>query len=234
MVQKLRRRRGALLGCRISACRAASLLLLISTLAYAGVTRVEITQRHDLAMVNYEEIIGKVYFAVDPKLPHNQIIVDLDRAPRNAKGLVEFSADLYVLKPKDPAKSNGTALLEISNRGGKGMLGMFDLGDSDAAVAPRPIWAILCYSNPATRWCGLGWEFDVPDSTNMKLYAPVIRGITGPVRAEIIVDKRETTASLADRKQIPYSVADQASATMTVRDHPDGSGHHDTARSMEI
>jgi len=46
-------------------------LLFISALAYAGVTRVEITQRHDLAMVNYEEIIGKVYFAVDPKLdPH--------------------------------------------------------------------------------------------------------------------------------------------------------------------
>jgi hypothetical protein len=69
-------------------------LLLISTLAHAGVTRAEITQRHDLAMVNYEEVIGKVYFAVDPKLPHNQIIVDLDRAPRNAQGLVEFSADL--------------------------------------------------------------------------------------------------------------------------------------------
>jgi len=111
-------------------------LLLISTLAYAGVTRVEITQRHDLTLVNYEEIIGKVYFAVDPKLPHNQIIVDLDRAPRNAQGLVEFSSDLYVLKPKDPAKSNGTALLEISNRGGKGLFGMFDLAPGADFQAP--------------------------------------------------------------------------------------------------
>lgn len=201
-------------------------LLLISTLAYAGVTRVEITQRHDLAMVNYEEIIGKVYFAVDPKLPHNQIIVDLDRAPRNAQGLVEFSSDLYVLKPKDPAKSNGTALLEISNRGGKGMLGMFDLVPSaPTGSAPPPITAdlgdpLLFQAGYTLVW--VGWEFDVPDSTNMKLYAPVIRGITGPVRAEIIVDKRETTASLADRKQIPYAVADQASATLTVRDRPTG------------
>jgi hypothetical protein len=175
-------------------------------------------------MVNYEEIIGKVYFAVDPKLPHNQIIVDLDRAPRNAKGLVEFSADLYVLKPKDPAKSNGTALLEISNRGGKGMLGMFDLAPSGSTAPPRTAAdlgdPLLFQSGYTLVW--VGWEFDVPDSTNMKLYAPVIRGITGPVRAEIIVDKRETTASLADRKQIPYSVADQASATLTVRDHPTG------------
>ena len=52
----------------------------------------------------------------------------------------------------------------------------------------------------------------------MKLYAPVIRGITGPVRSEIIVDRRATTASLGDRAQIPYAVADQATATLTVRD----------------
>ncbi|MEO8050189.1 MAG: alpha/beta hydrolase domain-containing protein [Acidobacteriota bacterium] len=197
-------------------------LLLISALAYAGVTRVEITQRHDLALVNYEEIIGKVYFAVDPKLPHNGIIIDLDKAPRNAQGLVEFSSDLYVLKPKDPAKSNGTALLEISNRGGKGMMGMFDLAPSVAPHTAADLGDPLLFQSGYTLvW--VGWEFDVPDDV-MKLYAPVIRGITGPVRAEIIVDKRATTASLADRKQIPYAVADQASAILTVRDHPTAAG----------
>ena len=97
-------------------------LLLVSAIAYAGVVRVDVTERKDAAF-NYEEVTGKVYFAVDPKLPHNKIIVDLDRAPRNAQGLVEFSSDFDVLRPKDQAKSNGTALLEISNRGGKGMLG---------------------------------------------------------------------------------------------------------------
>ena len=176
-------------------------LLLISMLAYAGVTRVEITQRHDLAMLNYEEVIGKVYFAVDPKLPHNQIIVDLDRAPRNAQGLVEFSSDLYVLKPKDAAKSNGTALLEISNRGGKGILGMFDL--AQGSVPPRTAAdlgdPLLFQSGYTLVW--VGWEFDVPDSTNMKLYAPVIRGITGPVRAEIIVDQRATAGRAVRRRR---------------------------------
>jgi len=38
---------------------------------------------------------------------------------------VEFSADVYVLKPRDPAKGNGTILLEVPNRGGKGMLNAF-------------------------------------------------------------------------------------------------------------
>jgi len=165
-----------------------------------------------MPQVNYEQITAKVYFAVDPKLAANKIIVDLDRAPRNDKGLVEFSADLVVMQPKDASKSNGTALLEISNRGGKGMVGMFDLAQGRDDLGDR----LLFEAGYTLVW--VGWEFDVPDRTGMKLYAPVIQGITGPVRSEIIMDRRSTTASLADRAQIPYAVADQTSATMTVRD----------------
>src|SRR5690242_19508070 len=88
---------------------------LAAALAQAAVTRVEVTERVDLPIANYERLSGKVYFAVDPKLAANQVIRDIGRAPTNAKGLVEFSSDLFVLKPKDAKKSNGTALLEISN-----------------------------------------------------------------------------------------------------------------------
>ena len=180
-------------------------------LAHAAVTRVEITQRADYPHTNYEEITGKIYFAVDPNLAPNKIIVDVDRAPRNAKGLVEFSADLYVLKPKDPARSNGTALFEVSNRGGKGLLGMFDLTSARDAGD-----SLLFDSGYTLVW--VGWEFDVPDRTQMKLYAPVIRGITGPVRSEILLDHPATTSSLGDRAQIPYAVADESAATLTVRE----------------
>lgn len=189
-------------------------LFLIAILAHAAVTRVEITSRADYPQANYEQIAGKIYFAVDPKLDANKIIVDLDRAPRDAKGLVEFSADLYVLRPKDPAKSNGTALFEVSNRGGKGLLNTFDFANvrdhSDTFLLDAGFTLV---------W--VGWEFDVPDRTHMKLYAPVIRGLTGPVRSEIMVDHRVTEASLGDRAQIPYAVADEASAKLTVRDKAD-------------
>src|SRR5258705_346495 len=104
--------------------------ILTITLVSGAVTRVDVTERAEYPIANYERITGKVYFAVDPKLAANKIITDIDRAPRNAKGLVEFSADLYVLRPRVSAKSNGTALLEISNRGGKGMLGMFDFASA--------------------------------------------------------------------------------------------------------
>jgi hypothetical protein len=196
-----------------------ALPVLCAALSHAAVTRVEVAQRVDIPIVNYEQISGKVYFAVDPKLAANKIIVDVERAPRNAKGLVEFSADIFVLRPKDAAKSNGTALLEISNRGGRGMIGMFDLAQGRELRTAADLGDPLLFEAGYTLvW--VGWEFDVPDRTAMKLYAPVIQGLTGPVRSEIIVDRRSTTASLGDRAQIPYAVADQASATLTVRDHP--------------
>src|SRR6185503_18427165 len=69
----------------------------------------------------------------------------------------------------------------------------------------------------------VGWEWDVPARDNLlKLYAPVIKGITGPVRSEIVVDRKATSASLGDRAQIPYAIADPASATLTVRDKANG------------
>src|SRR5262245_25230117 len=92
------------------------LVILCATLAHAAVTRVEVATRADIPGFNYEKITGKVYFAVDPKLAANRKIADIDFAPRNEKGLVEFSSGLTVFRPKD-GKSNGTAMMEISNRG---------------------------------------------------------------------------------------------------------------------
>lgn len=182
--------------------------------AHAAVTRVEVASRTDVPNTNYERIVGKVYFAVDPKLPNNQIIRDIALAPVNAKGLVEFSSDLYVLQPKDPKKSNGTALLEISNRGGKGMQGMFDLG---AAGADSMLFA----DGFTLVW--VGWEWDIPPREGqMHLYAPVIKGVTGPVRSQIVTEKRTTSVSLGDRAQVPYGVADMNGGTLTVRDEIDG------------
>src|ERR1700741_687920 len=103
---------------------------LISGVVSAGGVRVDIQARADVLAGRsfglagpYEKVIGKVYFAVDPANTINQIIADIDKGPRNAEGKVEFSADLYVLRPKQPDKGNGALLFEVSNRGGKGMLG---------------------------------------------------------------------------------------------------------------
>src|SRR5688500_6169335 len=107
--------------------------LLCATLAFPAVKSVHVIDRTDVLSGKsfgkagaYERITAKVHFAIDPKNPANRIVTDIDLAPRNEQGLVEFSSDLYVLKPRDPALGNGTVLYEVSNRGGKGMLGMFN------------------------------------------------------------------------------------------------------------
>jgi hypothetical protein len=80
-----------------------------ATLA-AGVREIQIIGRSEVlngeamgAAGPYQRIVAKARFAVDPKLAANRVISDIDLAPRNLTGLVEFSADLYVLMPRDSA-----------------------------------------------------------------------------------------------------------------------------------
>ncbi len=170
--------------------RAWILSLCLPALACATLLRIEVSERSDVldgkafgAAGPYERIVGKAYFAVDPKLPANKIIVDLDKAPRNADGLVEFSSDIYVLKPRDPSHGNGAVFFEVSNRGTKGMLYGFNQGTG--SLDPRSARefgdGFLLEQGYTLVW--LGWQFDVPHEPNLlRLYAPVAAGITGLVR----------------------------------------------------
>ena len=106
---------------------------LVAAPVSAEVVRIEVQSRSDLlagqafgAAGAYEKIAGKIFFAVDPALPANRIVTDLDKAPRNAAGKVEFSSDFFLIKPKQIERGNGAVLYEVSNRGGKGMLGFFN------------------------------------------------------------------------------------------------------------
>src|SRR6185503_21100944 len=101
----------------------------LAGVARADVTRVAIATRADVGGAGYEKIIGTIYFAVDPKDPHNRLVVDLEKAPVNAAGRVEFSSDLYILRPKPP-RGNGAALVDILNRGNKVVLNGFNRGGS--------------------------------------------------------------------------------------------------------
>jgi len=177
--------------------RLAVCLLLAASAAFAAVTRVDVTERSNDA--GYERIVGKVYFSVDPKLAPNRIIADIGLAPRNAEGKVEFSADLYMLRPLDPTNRNGTAFVEIPNRGGKG-IGVFDLGDH-----------FLLDQGFTLVW--VGWESDVPPKPGLlRIDAPIAtnngQAIHGLVRSEWEGTQRVTTIPLGDRDELGYPVAD--------------------------
>jgi hypothetical protein len=186
--------------------------LLFAVLSHAALLRIEIKERTDIPNSSYEQLTGRAYFAVDPDLPANRTVVDLDKAARNAAGLVEFSGDLVMQRPKSAAAYNGTVLFEVSNRGGRGAQNTFNRGDQ---LLFDKGYLVVC----------LGWQFDVPnDPKLLRLYAPIAKGVTGLVRAEIVVDRPTMTHSVADRNHRPYAVLrpDDPALTLTVRDRVEG------------
>jgi len=88
-------------------------VLLVSAAAEAAVTRVEVQRRETFAGQGfdntgaYERIVGRFYGELDPEHPMNKDIVDIGLAPRNARGWVEYSADLDIIRPLDMSKGNG-------------------------------------------------------------------------------------------------------------------------------
>ena len=100
-----------------------------------GVVRLEITRREPVldgaafkgaggAGSAYEKIEGVLHFSADPAARQNEPIADLGLAPRNTRGLVEYSADVYLLRPLDGGRRR--LLLDVPNRGRKIALGMFN------------------------------------------------------------------------------------------------------------
>lgn len=204
-----------------------------SALTLCGaVKRIEILERADVlsgrtfgSVGAYERVIAKVHFAVDPKAPANQRVRDIDLAPKNAEGLVEFTSDLYILKPKTQENGNGIILYEVSNRGGKGLLSTFNYATSSKNPAKDAEFGdgFLLEQGYTLIW--LGWQFDVPELPgNVSISVPVAEGVSGIVRSEFAPLLKSTRFSLGDRDMKPYPVSDpDAAATrLFVRDSPDG------------
>ena len=177
----------------------AALLFLTAAPLAAEVVRFEIERREPFAegesfgdVGPYEIIAGRVFYAVDPKLPQNEPIVDLKLAPRNESGRVEFSADLFILAPLNPAKGNGALLYDVNNRGNKLALRFFN--DSPGGNNPKSAGnGFLMRHGFTVVWSG--WIGELLEGDNrLRLAAPLAREddgkrkITGIVRYEIAID----------------------------------------------
>jgi hypothetical protein len=95
--------------------------------AQARITKIQITERQSPTfggfswpgVGQYEKIVGKAFGEVDPHDRHNGVIVDIENAPRNARGNVEYSFDFYILAPLDRKAGKGKMMYEPPNRGRK-------------------------------------------------------------------------------------------------------------------
>ena len=133
----------------------------------------------------YEMLRGTAFLVADPRNPHDAVIVDLENAPRNAAGLVEFSTPFLILKPVDMQRSNHKIFYAVNNRGNnlEGLLTATTAGQvsgTDAGYAMTQGYVVV----------DAGWEGDVvPTATKLVANLPRARmpdgdPITGPMRYE--------------------------------------------------
>ena len=198
---------------------ATAFLFLSASALLARVDHVEVSSREPYLAGRsfglagaYERIQGKVFYALDPRNAHNASIVDLDRAARNDRGEVEFSAGFDLLQPADPARGNGVLFVNVPNRGGR-----FFNRDGEADE-----W----YLRQGFIVADVGWQFDVrPDDHLLRLDAPIARGVSGRVRSDFIVPEAVLDHSVGHVIQgaiggMGYPVADPGArdATLTQRD----------------
>ena len=185
----------------VSIVLVALLVALAPALALAEVTRVEISTRQDVLAGKsfgnvgpYEKLVGKVFFAVDPQDRHNKIIADLDKAPRNSQGKVEFSADLFILKPKDPSRGNGVLFFDIVNRGNLQLLGTFNRATRSGDPTTEAQFGDGLLMREGYTLVAVGWQFDAPKQKgSISLDVPTAtdngRPITGWVSPWFILDE---------------------------------------------
>ena len=94
-------------------------------LAGAHITRIEITRVESPTFEGtafadvgpYEKLVGRAFGDIDPNDPHNRTIADIALAPRNERGMVEYSMDIHILRPAYRFAGNRRILFDINNRG---------------------------------------------------------------------------------------------------------------------
>lgn len=190
--------------------------------AGAAVTRVEVASRQAVGNSGYERIVGTVYFAVDPADPHNRVIADIDRAPRNATGRVEFAGDICILRPLDPARANGIALFDVVNRGRKTIVTTFDRGAVADPTTDADFGDAFLLQQGYTL-VFVAWEFDVTRQGGlMRLDVPVAEGVAGLVSGELTPNDRSATQTVTDLAGYTPARPEAADTTLVVRDGPFG------------
>jgi hypothetical protein len=207
-------------------------LLGMPAMASAGITRIEITQTEAPAfggasfgsVGQYEKLVGRAFGEVDPRDPQNRDITDLGLAPRNARGMVEYSTGILIVRPIDPALGNHRLFYELTNRGV--ILSLRAINESPNPSTTNPTAADAGNGFLMRQGYTLlytGWDISAVGPFASSFPIAVQRDgspIVGPSIEELVFDSlppapQPTTATLS----YPAQVLDTAQATLTVRTH---------------
>ena len=152
----------------------AACVMLFASSAHAEVVKLVVEKREAFAHQgrSYEKLTGHFYGELDARNPFNAIITDIEHAPRNARGRVEYSATFTILKPVDMTGATGVLVYEVPNRGRAGIAGGGYFADF------RSQGHVLVAS---------GWQADIAAGAGVEtMVTPIAKNadgssITGPV-----------------------------------------------------
>jgi hypothetical protein len=207
----------------------AAITIAIATLvsnAQARVTRIVVDSKASPAFDGasygsagqYETLAGRAFGELDPNDPRNAIIQDIKLAPRNARGMVEYTASFQLVKPIDMSKSSRLMWQFAPNRGGRINPGVEERNVGDVGLSS-------------------GWQGDnsgrtVPADDNDWVIVPIAKNpdgspVSGLVFGRIVnANGGNSQPMIVNANPVPYKPAtlDTSKATLTTHtaEMPDG------------
>ena len=196
----------------------------------------------------YEKVVGRAFGAVDPVHRLNAEIVNLNNAPKNEAGLVEYWADFCLLKPVDLRKGSRRMLCDLLNRGDK--LALIDINDAPRGPTSNGLETPTDAGNGFLMRQGYvilfnAWQGGVADEEgHMLADLPVATDNGTPIvqtsRDEIVF--AHTNSPAIAPLAYPSHSTDQSDATLTVRQHekderipvPANQWRYRSAREIEV
>lgn len=220
---------------RTLTCAATVALALTAQLAEARITRIVIDRSRSQSPTfdgrafgpngevgAYEKLRGTAYGELDPRDPRNAVITDIEHVPVNFRGMVEYSMDIFILKPVDLSKGNHKLFIDFNNRGRMRLGNLNDVAltndPTTAAHAGTGFVMSLGYTIVSN-----GWDVGAIGTDAIKVKVPTAANpdgsaITGPSYEYIVFDN---ATSLTYRLSYPAATLGKSQARLTVRAHLD-------------
>ena len=166
----------------------------------------------------YEKLRGTAYGELDPSDPRNAVITDIDLAPVSDRGMVEYSMDIFILKPIDLTAGNHRLLFDFNNRGEMRLDRLNDApATNDPTTAEHAGTGFVMERGYTV--VSNGWDFGASGLDSMKITVPLATQngvtVTGPSYEYIVCDNSTMLAS-----ELTYAAAtlDKTQAKLTVRE----------------
>ena len=191
---------------------------------FGEITRLEVRSTREVSggksfgsVGPYEEVTGRLYFEVDPANRANRAVVDIEKARTNGNGRVEFTADVVIYRPRDGARANGIAIIDVVNRGNTTVISGFN---RPGGSADREAGDGFVFSRGFTVVC-VGWEFDVPKRDGaIRIEVPAAEDVSGLVKAAFTPTSNGRDFTVTDLAVYPPVDPSSSENVLTMRDAP--------------